>query len=140
MDQHSVIVQVMGDVDSLWALHGDMGNITWMPPTRRVEVEDQGSDRVRRIFGSSETPVVERWISCDPERRQIVYRIESNNPLPADPYVVTSYIEQIEPGRCAVHWQVDFESTPEDREKVVGGIEKIYPMIAGWLEDAVRAD
>jgi hypothetical protein len=129
-----VTMRVTGDANSLWNLLGDMTNIAWMPPTRRVECEGSGPG-LRRIYGSTDTPVVERWISVNPERREIVYQIEENNPLPADPYIVTSNIEVVDSESCLIRWTVDFDSN--DRDAVVRGIETVYPMIAGWLEDAV---
>jgi hypothetical protein len=137
MDQHSVTVQVAGDADALWALLGDMANISWMPPTRRVDCDGVGPGMRRRIYGSTDTPVVERWIRIDADRREIVYQLEENNPLPADPYIVTATVENSDSGGSQVRWVVDFES--DDRDKVIQGIDIIYTMIAKWLEDAVAA-
>lgn len=137
MRRHVVTRTIEADPDAVWTLLGDLTNISWMPPTSRVECDGSGPGMRRNIYGSSDTPVTEELISHDDSRRSFVYRIVANNPLPADPYTVTADVDAGPSGSSIVTWSVEFESaTPQ---VVIDGIDAVYPMIAGWLEDAAKA-
>lgn len=125
------------DADAAWRLLGDLTNISWMPPTQRVELFGSGVGMRRRLYGASGSVVGEHLLRHDDEHRQMVYRVEENNPLPADPYTVTATVEA-SPDGCTVRWTVDFVSTEEDKAKVIAGIDAVYSMIAGWLRDAAQ--
>ena len=138
MPTHVVREDLAGaDADAVWTLLGDLTNIDWMILTERVEVFGSGPGMRRRLYGRTDSPVTEHLLSHDPGSRQMVYELVENNPLPADPYKVTVVVEPASNG-SVVTWTVDYESTSrEDEAKVVGGIDAIYAMIAGWLREAV---
>ena len=136
MDRHVVTRTLEADPSAVWTLLGDLANISWMPPTNRVELDGSGPGMRRHIYGSTDTPVTEELVSHDEEGRSFVYRIVANNPLPADPYTVTADVASGPGGTSVETWSIEFES--EDPEAVVRGLDVIYPMIAGWLEDAAK--
>jgi hypothetical protein len=140
MPTHVVRKELAGaDADAVWALLGDLTNIDWMTLTERVEVFGSGPGMRRRLHGRTGSPVTEHLLSHDAGNRRMVYELVENNPLPADPYTVTAVVQPTSNG-SVVSWTVDFESaSTADEAKVVGGIDAIYPMIAGWLREAVAS-
>jgi hypothetical protein len=153
MNQHAFAMKIEADPDRIWALISDLTNIDWMPLTGRVEVEGSGPGMRRRLYSKSQgdavklgdlevesgpdnRSVVERLVSIDPARRQFVYCIEENNPMPVSSYLVTVDVEADPSDGSLVRWTVDFET--EDEAIVVAAIDAVYTMIGGWLADATR--
>lgn len=130
--------EVAATPEQVWAVLADFGNIAWIPPAGRVEVEGDGPGMVRRIHGSGDGPPVgERLVSRSDADRTIVYTIDENNPLPVASYRGTVSVEAAE-GGAKVIWRADYEPGADEAESAAI-VELMLGALIGWLADGVVA-
>jgi hypothetical protein len=123
---------------TVWALLRDFGNVAWMPPAGRVDVEGDGAGMRRHIHGGGDgPPVVERLVRIDEADRTIEYTIDENNPLPVSEYLGTVAVSETTDG-AAIRWSAVFEPVG-DPDEATAVIELMLGALVGWLADGALA-
>lgn len=130
----SVTRRVTADAARVWALLRAFDDLTWIPGAGTVDVEGDGPG-MRRHIAAGGSSIVERLVSIDDETRTLAYSIDEDNPLPVTRYEAVATVEQTENG-STITWAVDFDAADEDA--AIEGIEAIYDLMAGWLQDAAE--
>jgi len=118
--------------DRLWAVLRDFGDVSWIPPAGKVDVDGDGPGMRRHIHGSGGDPVVERLLDLDDEARTLRYCIEGDSPLP-----VSSYVGTVTVTDERLRWAVTYEPVGDEAEaKTV--VELMVGALAAWLEEAAQ--
>lgn len=125
--------KVAADAAAVWRVLADFGDVTWIPVAGDVRVEGDGPGMRRYISGGGDEPVVEKLVSIDPDQRSLTYEIEQSNPLPVVSYVSQAVVRG--DSDAIVTWTVTYEPIGSD-EEIRQGIDLIYTVMAGWLQDA----
>ena len=132
---HSVEKTVAADPAAVWKLLATFGDIHWIPAATEVRTEGEGVGMTRHINGA----VIERLLAIDEPARTMTYAIEQGNPLPVSRYESTAVVRGGDgASEATVTWTVDYDPTGPD-EAARGGIDAIYGVMAGWLQDAATA-
>jgi len=124
---------------AVWATLADFGNVEWIPGAGDVVVEGDGPGMQRVLAGGGPTPIVERLLWIEHATRKLCYEI-TDNPLPVRRFVAVATVLDggTDSGVSTVAWEVDFEPDG-DEDAARGAIEAVYGLMAGWIEDYVRA-
>lgn len=134
MGHCTVTRRVAADATRVWAKLRAFDDVSWIPGAGTVDVEGEGPG-MRRHIAAGGSRIVERLVSIDDGTRTLVYSIDENNPLPVTRYEAVATVEQDTDG-STITWAVDFDA--DDEHAATEGIEAIYDLMAGWLEDAAR--
>lgn len=119
--------------DALWQRLADFGDVSWITPATRTEVEGSGPGMVRLVYAGSDTPVRERLESLDPKSRTLVYTIPENNPLPVEGYRATVRVEDLGESRCEIEWSCEYEPSGAPAEQAERSIQAMYGVLIDWV-------
>lgn len=124
---------------AVWATLADFGNVEWIPGAGDVVVEGDGPGMQRVLAAGGPTPIVEKLLWIEPATRKLSYEI-IDNPLPVRRFVAVATVSDggADSGGSTVAWEVDYEPDGDD-DAARGAIEAVYGLMAGWIEDHVRA-
>ncbi len=127
MSEVRVIDELNTSADSLWAIAGNFGDMSWSSAIESCSVEGEGVGAVRTFTpkGAPE-PMQERLEAFDAAARSFSYAIIGKNPLPCDDYLAHVKISELGADRCRIEWTGSFEprGVPEDKVKPI--VEGIY--------------
>lgn len=134
-----------GDLEQVWALLADFGNIeAWWPREGKVVidhvvVEGAGPGMIRHIYNrGASAPVSEQLVLLDPAAKVLILSIVGQRPGGMTAYLATSRLTALEGGRCRIehHAHVTAEA---GREQVVESfLYKAYELMFAGLNSAVR--
>lgn len=125
--------------DTLWALLSDFGNLSWIPPVHRSELEGEGPGMIRRMYVTEDSPgIVERLDDLDQENRTVTYSVTANNPLPVDDYVATMVVTDTGAGRCRLDWSCTFEADGVTPEQAVAVVDGFYRALVAGIRAVVE--
>lgn len=119
--------------ETLWERLANFGDVSWITPATRVEVEGSGPGMVRLVYAGSETAVRERLESLDPGTRTLVYTIPENNPLPVEGYRATVRIDDLGKGRCEIEWSCEYQPSGVSPEQAERSIQAMYAVLIDWV-------
>jgi hypothetical protein len=119
--------------EALWGRLANFGDVSWITPVTRVEVEGSGPGMVRLVYAGGDTAVRERLESLDPERRTLVYTIPANNPLPVEGYRATVRVEDLGQGRCEIEWSCEYQPSGVSPEQAERSIQAMYGVMIDWV-------
>lgn len=122
--------------EALWALIEDFGDCSWMPDGTQVALEGEGIGMTRIVNGV----IREQLESIDPHARTLSYQIHDEGcPFPATDYHATIRVGD-DGGKATLSWSC--EASPNEGttpEELKAAIEGVYGLMAGWIEDTVKA-
>lgn len=97
---------VAADADTVWALIGDLSDVTIMEGiVERLEVDGDGEGAVRRLILPGGATVTEAIECYDSEARSYRYRILDHGPLPFRDYAGAVRVTAVSKGACMLIWE-----------------------------------
>ena len=117
--------EIAAPAASVWELLSDFGGVhRWFPGATKPEVEGEGIGAIRKI-AMGDTAIHERLEAFDAMARSFQYSIVEA-PMPVKNYLATVSVEEIDAGRCRVHWTTTFDAVGIPEEQLAEGLEGAY--------------
>lgn len=130
----SVVRAVEGDVDAVWGVVCDSGNMDRVLPgiITSCRLEGHGPGAVR-VCGTAQSGSIEETIlTVDDEARVFRYRIDAQTMMPIDGYVGCLHVVDLGNGRVHVLWTASFDLRDIDADGEVSG------MLRGMFEAGIQ--
>ncbi|NQZ89415.1 MAG: SRPBCC family protein [Colwellia sp.] len=112
------------DVNNVWLLLRDFGNIKAWATGNVVKIEGSGVGMIRHIAFDLDK-VVERCEAHDDDNMTFTYRL-LESPWPMSNYVATVILTSAGPGKTLIEWSSNYQAEPEKAEAVRNLIESTY--------------
>ncbi|MDP7570235.1 MAG: SRPBCC family protein [Myxococcota bacterium] len=122
--------------DALWKLVRDFGDVRGIPGAEHAKLEGSGPGMVR-ILGGPDGSVRECLESIDEANQSIVYTITEGLPFPVTGYRATMRVSDAG-GKGHLDWSCTFEPAGVPEEEAAKGIETMYGIMLGWIEDCLK--
>jgi len=128
MKYYKVQVQeeLPSDVNKVWQLLRDFGNIKAWATGNVVKIEGSGVGMIRHIEFDLDK-VVERCEAHDDDNMTFTYRL-LESPWPMSNYVATVILTSAGTGETLIEWSSSYQAEPEQAEAVRNLIESTYRM------------
>jgi hypothetical protein len=124
--------------DALWKCVEDFGNVGWLPGGGAgAELEGSGPG-MTRILQGPEGKIRETLESVDAAARSLVYVIPVGIPFPVTGYRATMRVTD-DGGKGHLEWTCEFEPDGVSEDEARGGIENMYGVMIGWIQDYLNA-
>lgn len=134
MVEVTVVKTIAANVDSVWAMLDDFGNMEWVPGADNVEVIGEGVGMTRRLhIPGIDTPIDEILSAKDVAAKTFSYTIPKNAVIPFDNYKADISVSG-DDASATVNWYCSFEQgdMPEkDAKEMINGS---YTMMLDALE------
>ena len=137
MAELQVIRTIDAPTDALWKLVRDFGDVRWIPGGEHAKLEGSGPGMLR-ILAGPDGSVRERLESVDEANQSIVYTITEGLPFPVTGYRATMRVSDAG-GQGHLDWSCSFEPEGVSEEDAAKGIETMYGVMLGWIEDCLKA-
>ena len=137
MAQINVTRTLDTSTDTLWQLVRAFDVVPWIPGGEDAEIQGEGVGQLR-IFGGPEGKVYERLEARDDDARSLTYTIPEGIPFPVTGYRSTMVVSD-DGGRGQLSWTCEFEPAGATEEEAGKGVEQMYTVMMGWIEDHLKA-
>lgn len=137
MAELQVIRTIDAPTDALWKLVRDFGDVRWIPGGEHAKREGSGPGMLR-ILAGPDGSVRERLESVDDGDQSIVYTVPEGLPFPVTGYRATMRVSD-DAGKGRLDWSCSFEPDGVTEAEAAKGIEAMYGVMLGWIEDCLKA-
>ena len=128
--------EIAADIDKIWAILENFGDLSWIPGADNVEVSGEGVGMTRHIIMPGIPPINETLESLDSENKTLSYSIPKNAIIPFDNYVADVALTALDSGNTLVNWHCSFDEGDMPAAEARAAIEGNYAMIIDGLEAA----
>ena len=135
MTEFELTREMAADVEAVWAIFDDYGNLSWVPGADNVEVIGEGIGMIRRLhMPGLDQPIDEILRSKNAAEKCFSYTIPKNAVIPFDDYCASVSVSG---DSCAVTvvWRCSFDCGDMAEEDAVAIIRGSY----GMMLDALSA-
>ncbi len=137
MPQVMVTKTLSVPTQALWDLVRDFGNVSWIPGgSDGVKIEGEGPGMFRILQNPAGGEVHERLDKIDDANRSVTYSIPKGIPFPVSLYVATMTVRD-DGGNGQLEWKCEFEPDGATEQEAGGGIEQMYGVMIGWIEETL---
>ena len=117
----------------------DFGDVSWMPGgADGATIEGKGVGMKRIMDNPNGEPVHEVLEAIDEAGRSVTYAIPQGIPFPVSSYRATMTVTD-DGGNGRIAWSCEFQPEGATEEEAGQGIETIYGVMLGWIEDRLKA-
>lgn len=126
------------DINKVWALLEDFGNIQWAGNPDEVEVVGEGVGMIRRITVNGLPDKIDEVLEyIEPENYRFGYSIPRGLPMPLENYKADVYLEDRN-GKTYINWACDANPgegiSEKDAKAIMNGT---YNQLIDWLNEAL---
>ena len=139
MVEVKVVKTIAADVDAVWAVLDDFGNMEWVPGADNVEVIGEGVGMTRRLhIPGLDTPIDEILSAKDAAAKTFSYTIPKNAIIPFDNYKADISVSG-DAGSATVNWYCSFEQGDMPEKDASDMISGSYTSMLDALEAKLTA-
>ena len=138
----TVTRKIAADINKVWSILENFGDLSWIPGADNVEVSGQGVGMTRHIIMPGIPPINETLESLDAKNKTLSYSIPKNEIIPFDNYVADVSLTVIggnadgnaDKNATHVNWHCSFDAGDMPEADARAAIEGNYGMILDGLE------
>lgn len=139
MIEVTVTRNIAADINKIWTILENFGDLSWIPGADNVAVSGEGIGMTRHIIMPGIPPINETLLSLNAEKKILSYAIPKNIIIPFDNYIADVTLTILENGNTHVNWHCSFDAGNMPEADARAAIEGNYTMIIDGLEAAACA-
>ncbi len=125
---------IAADIETVWAILENFGDLSWIPGADNVEVIGEGIGMMRRILMPDLPPIEETLQSLNAKEKTLSYTIPMNEIIPFDRYTADVTLSTTGTNITHVDWHCSFDTGEMPEADARALIEGNYAMILDGLE------